>query len=74
MFDYLGFIDFLKDNYFKTNNELHIEIAKWFNTDKSGRAVKGNISSLLDYSTENKDRYTAHLHKETIIKDYNQLK
>ncbi len=39
-----------------------------------GRAVKGNISSLFPNTNENKERYTAHLQKETVIKDYQELK
>ena len=74
MFDYLQFISFLLKDHFKSKYELNIEISKWFNRDKDGRAVKGNISSLLKTTTENKSRYTAHKHKEIVIIDYEQLK
>lgn len=74
MFDFLGYLKHLQDNHFPIKKILFKEVAKWFNSDKEGRAVKGNISSLLKNTTENKDRYTAHLHKETVQKDYQALK
>lgn len=74
MFDFLGFLEHILSEHFKTKNKLNIEVAKWFNSDKEGRSVKGNISSLSDYSAENKIKYTAHSHKETVIEDYQKLK
>lgn len=74
MFDFLQFIPFLEKQYFDTKYKLYIEVSKWFGTDKEGRAVKGNISSLLNYSTEKKNRYTAYQHKENVKNDYEQLK
>ena len=74
MFDYLGYLQHLQKEYFQTKYKLYPEISSWFNLDKSGRNVKGNISSLLKKSTEDKRRYTAHLHKETVQKDYQKLK
>lgn len=74
MFDYLQFIQFLEKNYFDRKYKLHKEVSKWFDSDKEGRAVKGNISSLLNNTTENKNRYTAYKHKENVIKDYELLK
>jgi hypothetical protein len=74
MFDYLQFIQYLERKHFDSKYKLNREISKWFDSDKEGRAVKGNISSLLKNTTENKDRYTAYKHKETVIKDYELLK
>lgn len=74
MFDFLDFLKHIENEYFKTKYKLNKEVAKWFNSDKDGRAVKGNISSLSDYSTENKSKYTAHTHKETVKTDYQKLK
>lgn len=74
MFDYLQFISYLEKKHFDSKYKLNIEVSKWFDRDKKGRAVKGNISSLLKNTTENKDRYTAYTHKENVIKDYEQLK
>jgi len=74
MFDYLEFITSLERNYFKTKYRLHREISSWFNSDKEGRSVKGNINSLLINSNENKSRYTAFKHKKSVIKDYELLK
>lgn len=74
MFDYLGYIKHLEKEYFNLKYKLHKEVSRWFNSDKEGRAVKGNISSLLKNTTENKGRYTAYKHKETVQKDYQKLK
>jgi hypothetical protein len=74
MFDFLGFLKHIKNEHFEINDKLNKEVAKWFNSDKIGRAVKGNISSLSAYSTENKSKYTAHTHKETVKTDYQKLK
>jgi len=75
MFDYLGFITHLEKKYFtRSKYSLNKEISNWLNSDREGRAVKGNISSLLKKTNENKDRYTAYQHKETVQKDYQSLK
>lgn len=74
MFDYLQFIPYLEKKHFDSKYKLNREISKWFDSDKEGRAVRGNISSLLKNTTENKDRYTAYKHKENVIKDYELLK
>lgn len=76
MFDYLGFIRHLTDNYpeFKTQEKLCKEISKWLWSDLTGRTVKGNILTLNERTDENKERYTAHKHKETVVKDYEALK
>lgn len=70
--DYLGFIKHLEKEHFQTKYKLNLELAKWFNTNE--RAVKGNISSLLLNSTEDKNRYTSYRHKEIVEKDYQSLK
>ena len=74
MFEFLGFITHLKNEYFNTKSILNKEISNWFNSDKDGRAVKGNISTLSEYSTEDRTKYTAHLHKEKVQNDYEKLK
>lgn len=74
MFDYLQFISYLEKKHFGSKYKLNREVSKWFDSDKEGRAVKGNISSLLKNTTENKNRYTAYKHKENVIKDYELLK
>lgn len=74
MFEYLGFLKHIENEHFITKYKLNKEVAKWFNSDKDGRAVKGNISSLSDHSSENKSKYTAHTHKETVKTDYQKLK
>lgn len=74
MFDYIGFIAYLEKEYFPQKYKLHQAISSWFDLDASGRTVKGNISSLQPNTTENKERYTAHLHKKAVQKDYQNLK
>lgn len=74
MFEFLGFLKHIEDEHFKTKYKLNKEISKWFNSDKEGRAVKGNISSLSVKSKEDKRKYTAHTHKETVKTDYQKLK
>jgi hypothetical protein len=74
MFDYLEFLTYLKDEHFKTIEKLNKEVGKWFETDKNGRAVKGNISVLNPVSKEDRTRYTAHIHKEKVKTDYQNLK
>lgn len=73
MFDYLGFIEHLT-THFQAKYKVNKELSKWFNADKEGRMVKANIATLNPQSKEDRDRYTAHLHKETVKKDYQKLK
>jgi len=74
MLDFLDFFKHLEKEYFKTKYKLNREVAKWFDSDKDGRGVKGNISVLSENSNENKSKFTAHLHKETVEIDYQNLK
>ena len=74
MFDYLEFLQFLKKEYFKTKDKLHKGLSEFFQVNKGGRSIKGNINVLLPYSNEDKTRYTAHKYQETVIKDYEKLK
>lgn len=74
MFDFLGFLEHLEKEHFNIKYKLNMEISKWYNSDIEGRAVKANISTLYKSSTEDKTRYTAHLHKEIVKKDYEKLK
>jgi len=74
MFEYLDFLKHLENEHFTAKYKLNKEVAKWFHSDKEGRAVKGNISSLSEYSKEDKNKYTAHTHKETVKTDYQKLK
>lgn len=74
MFDYLGFIKHLKKEHFTVSDKLNKTISKWFGKDKEGRNVKGNIYTLNARSVENRTRYTAHKHKETVASDYERLK
>jgi len=71
LLDCLGFLDYLRENYFKTENKLRDGLVKIL--DAENRAIKGNISVLNPISKENRNRYTAHTHKEKVIKDYEKL-
>ncbi len=72
MFEHAGFINHLLTEHFLVKYKMHFEISKWLGVDS--RAVKGNISSMQKNTTENKKRYTAHHYKETVEKDYQNLK
>ncbi len=74
MFEYLGFLKYLAIDHFQSKYELNKAISKWLNSDISGRSVKGNISVLFNGSKENRAKYTAHLHRETVKNDYQKLK
>lgn len=71
MIDYLGFIDYLTKNYFKTILERNTEMATWFKTNE--RAIKGNINILCKNSGKGSNRYTANKHKEKVEIDYKKL-
>lgn len=70
--DYLGFIKHLGKEHFPTKYKLNLELSKWLNSNE--RTIKGNISSLLLNSTEDKNRYTAYRYKDLVEKDYKKLK
>lgn len=72
MLRFLGFIDYLRKHYFRTNEKLFKELAAVLKANE--RAVKGNIYVLNSKSTENKSRYTAHLHIDEVTKDYEKMK
>jgi len=70
LLDYLGFISH-QYKIFRSKTKMFEEIARIFQTDS--RSVKGNVNVLNDYSKENRERYTAHLHIEKVKKDYNNI-
>lgn len=72
MVEYLGFLKHLKAEYFKTNYKLFGAVANCF--ECAERAVKGNIAVLNEFSNEDRTRYTAHLQKQKVQKDYEALK
>jgi hypothetical protein len=70
MFDYIGFCDFL-DKEKGTKTKANLLISKLFKSNaKEGTQARHYRNSLLN----NKPRYTSYLHKEKVIKDYEQLK
>lgn len=72
MFDYLGFLKYLKAEHFTTDYKLFKAVANWF--EVAERAVKGNIYVLNEVSKENRTRYTADQQKQTVQKNYEALK
>lgn len=71
LFDHIGFISHLDKNHFKTKEKRNQKISEWFEADKEGRTVKGNINSLVNRTTK---RYTAYQYQEQVQKDLNNLK
>ena len=70
MFDYLGFCEFL-DKEKATKEKANHFLSKLFNYNaKDGTQARHYRNSLI----ANKSRYTSYLHKEKVIKDYEQLK
>lgn len=72
MIEYLGFLKHLKAEHFTTDNKLFKAVADWFKVAE--RAVKGNIYVLNINSKENKERYTADQHRQTVQNNYEKLK
>jgi hypothetical protein len=73
MLDFLDFFSYLEQEYSYTKTDMYTRVSDWLGADRTGRSVKGNILGLLKASNENKERYTAHLHKEKVKKDYQNL-
>lgn len=76
MLDFLGFTKHLSTKY-TTKKECHIKLGGILGTEKepiAERTIKGNLSTLGEHSTEDRKRYTAHLHKERVKIDYENLK
>lgn len=73
MFDYIEFLKHLEKEHFTVKSKLNKLISTWFDSDKDGRAVKGNINSLSANTAEDKKKYTAHQHTETVKGDYQNL-
>jgi hypothetical protein len=71
MIEYLGFLKHLKAEHFTTDYKLFKAVADWFKVAE--RAVKGNIYVLNKNSKENKERYTADQHRQTVQNDYQKL-
>lgn len=72
MLDAVGFLSYLKENYFQSGYLLQKSIAEWLNT--TPRTIKGNINVLNPKSKEDRSRYTAHARKNQVKKDYDSLK
>jgi hypothetical protein len=72
MFDYLGFLKYLKDEHFRTNDNLFKGVSKWLGFNE--RTIKGNYLVLNEFSKENRKRFTADQQKQTVQKNYEALK
>jgi len=74
MLDYLGFLIHLERCHFKTKKNRSKTVSEWLDSDKDGRAVRGNMDTLTKIPTDKNQRYTAYLHKERVKKDYEELR
>ena len=72
LFDYIGFFKYLENEKSFTKVTIHKKISAIF--DCTTDTIKGNMLSLNEHSTIDKDRYTAHQHKEKVKRDYVSLK
>jgi hypothetical protein len=68
MFSYLEYFEYLKSNHFKTDVGVDKEVASWL--EIGGRTIKGNRLTMSERSNEDRVRYTAHIYKEKVEKDY----
>jgi len=71
MFEYLGFLQYLMKNHFRTQTERNERLSKWL--EVTDRRIKGNINVLNEKSEENRATYTAHNYKEKVKEDYKKL-
>ena len=69
MLNYLRFLPYLEENHASTKKGAQIIISNCLKSDSDGRAVRGNYDSLVKPN----DRYTAYLHKQTVINNYQEL-
>jgi len=72
MFDHLGFLKYIEKEYCNSKKDLYNSLADILIC--TSRSIKANINVLLPYSKENRKRYTAHLYKDTVRKDYQRIK
>ena len=72
MLDFLGFVKYCERNYVTTKVELVKIICEILGAVM--RQVKGNLLVLNPNSRENRERYTSHLFRETVMNDYESLK
>lgn len=73
MFDYLGFIDHLSREHFRTIEKRDLEISRWFNPKSLDETnISGLIRSLVKKPSDG--RFRAHLKNEQVQKDYQSLK
>lgn len=74
MLDFLGFTVYLQEEHCnpQTKKALFKKLSAILDADE--RAIKGNIYVLDEYSKMDRTRYTAHLHKEAVKKDFYLLK
>lgn len=73
MLKYLGFLEHLSNQHFNSQFEMIKHLGRWLSIENH-RGIKGNLHVLNPKSNEDRNRYTAHLHKEEVEKDYQNLK
>jgi len=73
MLNYLGFIEHLKKEHCQhTDYRVHLKLTPILGVNKD--TIKKNMLALNPKFTGNKNRYTSHLHIETVENYYNSLK
>lgn len=70
MLDHVGFIDHLYSNYSESKEHRNKLLATFINSGKNVRGIGGHIRVLDSKSNENREKYTSHIHTETVKKDY----
>lgn len=71
MLNFIGFIDHLRLNFTTSTNNLYKVLGSILNT--SERNIKGNYLVLNPNSKENRTRYTSHLYKDKVKRDYQKI-
>lgn len=72
MLEFLGFINHLEDEYCNSKTDLWKLLSEIISIPE--RTAKGHVNALNDFSNEDKKKYTSHIHKENVKKDYQKLK
>jgi len=73
LINYLGFIEHLKKEHCQhTDYRVHLKLTPILGVNKD--TIKKNMLALNPKFTGDKNRYTSHLHIETVENYYNSLK
>lgn len=73
----IGFIEYLLKKHFTSKKAFYAAFSPLLTpkgNDKTGRGIKGNLSTLSEITTEDLSRYTAYQHKQQVKNDYEGLR